>query len=109
MYRKSSIFILLLCIQGCAAPAIVTAVGVTSIAVNETTGKSVTDHVVSTAKEKDCRISRWFKGEEVCQEVETVRSSVTVSSPTKPIIIDSNSNIKSYEEVLATRRGGTVK
>lgn len=103
MYRKSSIFILLLGIQGCAAPAIVTAVGVTSIAVNETTGKSLTDHVVSTAKEKDCRISRWFKGEEVCLNTETPQIGHSIAKP------DGSSIIDSYEEVLATRRGGTVK
>ena len=102
MRYKSSVFIVLL-LHGCAAP-VMFGVGATSIAVTETTGKSITDHVVSTAKEKDCRLWRYFKGDQVCQEVETVRSSVTVSSPTRPVVIDSNSNIKSYEEVLAKRR-----
>jgi hypothetical protein len=72
--------------------------GATSIAVTETTGKSVTDHVVSTAKEKDCRLWRYFKGEEVCQEVE-----ITAKPATSRKITDSNEAITTYEEILARR------
>jgi predicted regulator of amino acid metabolism with ACT domain len=41
--------------------------GATSVAVNETTGKTTTDHVVSAVNGKDCRISRMGK-EDVCQD-----------------------------------------
>ena len=96
MRYKSSVFLLLL-LHGCASP-IMFGFGATSIAVTETTGKSVTDHVVSTAKEKDCRLWRYFKGEEVCQEVE-----ITAKPATPRKITDSNEAITTYEEILARR------
>ena len=96
MRYKSSVFLLLL-LHGCATP-IMFGIGATSIVVNETTGKSVTDHAVSTAKEKDCRLWRYFKGEQVCQEVEI---TARPAAPRK--ITDSNEAITTYEEILARR------
>ena len=40
-----------------------------SVAVSETTGKSITDHTVSAVNGgKDCRVSRMFKDKTVCQD-----------------------------------------
>ena len=57
-----------------------------SVAVNETTGKTATDHVVSAVNGgRDCRISRMGK-EDVCQDeypqfkFKVVTTSVTPSS-----------------------------
>jgi len=61
---------LVLLISGCAsAPLMLTGAGVASVAVNETTGKSITDHTLSTVHGKDCRALRYFKDQPVCQEI----------------------------------------
>jgi len=55
-------------LSGCAVPVIVSvATGAASVAVNETTGKTVTDHTVSAVNGKDCRVSRMGK-EDICQD-----------------------------------------
>jgi len=55
--------------------------GVGSVAVNETTGRTTTDHVVSAVNGKDCRVSR-MGCEDVCQD--TVPESRVVTTRTKP-------------------------
>jgi hypothetical protein len=58
----------LLSLSGCvAAPLVLTGVGAASVAVNETTGRTATDHVVSAVNGRDCRVSRIGK-EDVCQD-----------------------------------------
>ena len=56
-------------LSGCAVPVMVSMVtGAASVAVNETTGKTVTDHTVSAVNGQDCRVSRIGK-EDICQDV----------------------------------------
>jgi hypothetical protein len=63
-------------------------VGAASVAVNETTGKTVTDHVVSTVNGKDCRVSRSLENKDVCQDEEP-KGTVTVATvPTKNRSVD---------------------
>ena len=71
-------------LSGCAAPVLImTGVGATSVAVNETTGKTTTDHIVSAVNGKDCRISRMGK-EDVCQD-EIVQPKIQITNTnTKP-------------------------
>lgn len=73
-------------LSGCAVPVVVSiATGAASVAVNETTGKTVTDHTVSAVNGKDCRVSRMGK-EDICQDeipqfkFKVVTTSVTPSS-----------------------------
>ena len=73
--RKSSKFLMYkillvsFLLSGCvAAPLVLTGVGIGSVAVSETTGKSITDNTVSAVNGKDCRVSREFKNETVCQD-----------------------------------------
>jgi hypothetical protein len=55
-------------LSGCAVPVAVSiATGAASVAVNETTGRTTTDHVVSAVNGQDCRISRMGK-EDICQD-----------------------------------------
>lgn len=82
MYRKSSILLLVLMLQGCAVGLL--AAGVGSVAVTETTGKTITDHAVSTVNDKDCKVSRIFKDEKVCQD-EPKASVTVVSAPSNAI------------------------
>ncbi len=56
-------------LSGCAAPFLLTGLGLGGVAVNETTGKSITDHTVSAVNDQDCRVSRMFKDQEVCRDV----------------------------------------
>ena len=58
----------LLLLSGCATPLLLTGLSVGSVATQETTGKSITDHVVSTVTSQDCRMSRMVKKETVCQD-----------------------------------------
>ena len=73
-------------LSGCAVPVVVSMVtGVASVAVNETTGKTVTDHTVSAVNGRDCRVSRMGK-EDICQDeypqfkFKVVTTNVTPSS-----------------------------
>ena len=72
--RKSSKFLMYkillvsFLLSGCAVPVVISMVtGAASVAVNETTGKTATDHVVSAVNGRDCRVSRIGK-EDVCQD-----------------------------------------
>ena len=68
-------------LSGCvAAPLVLTGVSVGSVAVNETTGKSITDHTVSAVNGgKDCRVSRALSAQEVCKE-KTPEFKITVTT-----------------------------
>lgn len=55
-----------LLLPGCAIPMFIA--GVASVGVNESTGRTVTDHVVSGASGRDCRVSRSFEGRDICQD-----------------------------------------
>jgi len=73
-------------LSGCAIPVIASlGLGVGSVAVNETTGKTTTDHVVSAVNGQDCRVSRMGK-EDICQDerpqfkFKVVTTTVTPSS-----------------------------
>jgi len=73
-------------LSGCATPLVMTGVGIGSLAVSETTGKSVTDHAVSTVHNKDCKVSRAFRNQEMCQpkatdtKLQVVNTGVTPST-----------------------------
>jgi len=68
MYKILSVSFFFL-LSGCvAAPLVITGVGITSVAVNETTGKSITDNAVSAVNGRDCKVIRAFKNEKVCQD-----------------------------------------
>ena len=58
--------IITLMLSGCTTPVMLGA-GVASIAVSETTGKSVTDHTLSAINDRDCRMARALKDQQVCQ------------------------------------------
>lgn len=74
----SLVFPLLL--SGCAVPVMVSMItGATSVAVNEATGKTVTDHTVSSVSGQDCRVSRAFNNQEVCQDETVGKLQVTTT------------------------------
>ena len=65
--------------SGCAVPVAVSMItGAASVAVNEATGKTVTDHTVSSVSGQDCRISRAFNNQEVCKD-ESPATTVTTT------------------------------
>ena len=74
----------LLSLSGCAAaPLLLTGLGVGSVAVNETTGKTLTDQTVSAVNGQDCRVSRMFKEQAVCQnQVLEVKLKITTTGVT---------------------------
>jgi hypothetical protein len=55
-------------LSGCAAPLLLTGLGISSVAVHETTGKTLTDQTVSAVNGQDCKVSRMFKEQAVCQD-----------------------------------------
>lgn len=82
-------------ISGCiAAPLIITGVGAASIAVNETTGKTLTDHTVSTVNGQDCRVSRSFNNQAVCQEENLVTPQVTTTGVTPSTVSEIESRYR---------------
>ena len=79
MYKILLVSFLFL-LSGCvAAPLVLTGVGAASVAVNEATGRTATDHVVSAVNGQDCRVSRMGK-EDVCQDDYQVKLKVTNTS-----------------------------
>ena len=76
-------------LSGCvAAPLVLTGVSVGSVAVSETTGKSVTDHTVSAVNNgKDCRVGRMFKDQAVCQDEYVAKLKITTTG-VKPSTIE---------------------
>ena len=78
------------------------AASIASLAVTEVTGKGVGDHAVSAAKGQDCRSLRVFKGEPVCQD--EIKSSVVVSAPSGPVVVNSNNSIQSMEALFEQRK-----
>ena len=73
-------------LSGCAASVFLTGIVIGSVAVNETTGKTITDNAISAVNRQDCRISRMFKNETVCQnevphfKLQVVTTKVTPST-----------------------------
>ena len=74
-------------LSGCAAaPLVATGLSIGSVAVAESTGKSVTDHAVSAVNNQDCRVGRVLKKEDVCQPNNTVTLKVTTTGVTPSTI-----------------------
>jgi len=78
-------------------------IGAASVAVNETTGKTVTDHVVSTVNGQDCKVSRSLEHKDMCQDV---TPAVANNTKSKPIVIKvtSTSSVDDMERIMAQRR-----
>ena len=76
-------------LSGCAtAPLVLTGVSVGSVAVSETTGKSITDHTISAVNNgKDCKVGRMFKDQAVCQDEYVAKLQITTTS-VKPSTIE---------------------
>ena len=69
-------------LSGCAIPVAVSiATGAASVAVNETTGRTTTDHIVSAVNGRDCRVSRMGR-EDVCQEDYGIQLKITSTGVT---------------------------
>ena len=68
-------------LSGCVtAPLVLTGVSVSSVAVSEATGKSITDHTVSAVNGgKDCRVGRMFKDQAVCQDEYVAKLNITTT------------------------------
>ena len=82
-------------LSGCAAPVFLTGIGIGSVAVNETTGKTITDNTVSAVNGQDCRVSRMFKNETVCQnEVSHFKLQVVTTKVTPSTIEEIESKYK---------------
>jgi len=75
-------------ISGCvAAPLVITGVGAASVVTNEATGRTITDHTVSSVRGQDCKILRAFKDQAVCQP-DVLESKVTTTGVTPSSIAD---------------------
>lgn len=83
-------------LSGCATPLALTGIGIGSLAVSETTGKSVTDHAVSTVNNKDCRVGRAFRNEEMCRP--------KISDTTKLQVVNTGVTPSTVEEIQARYR-----
>jgi len=73
---KTFLLLTALLLNGCAVPMFIA--GVASVGVNESTGRTVSDHVVSGATGRDCRIARSFEGQDICQDT-TVAPTLSVT------------------------------
>ena len=83
-------------LSGCAAaPLVLTGVGMGSVAVSETTGKTITDHTVSAVNGgKDCRVSRVFKDQAVCQDEYLAKLKITTTGITPSSVKEIESKYK---------------
>ena len=81
-------FVIPLILSGCvAAPLVITGVGAASVVTNEATGRTITDHTVSSVSGQDCKILRAFKDQAVCQP-NIPESKVTTTGVTPSSIAD---------------------
>jgi hypothetical protein len=75
-------------LSGCvAAPLVITGLGVSSVVVNETTGKGIADHAVSNVTRQDCRIARTMQDLPVCQDPALNKIQITTTG-TKPSTVN---------------------
>ena len=75
-------------LSGCVtAPLVLTGLGVSSVVVNETTGKGIADHAVSKATHQDCRVARAFNDQPVCQDLALTKIQITTTG-TKPSTVN---------------------
>jgi hypothetical protein len=84
-------------LSGCAvAPLVISGVSLGGVAVNETTGKTITDHAVSAVNGgKDCRVSRALDNKDVCQDpTVTPEFKVTVTGVTPSTVEEIQSRYK---------------
>ena len=81
-------FVIPLILSGCvAAPLVITGVGAASVVTNEATGRTITDHTVSSVSGQDCKILRAFKDQAVCQP-NVLESKITTTGVTPSLIAD---------------------
>jgi hypothetical protein len=80
MYKILTVSFLFL-LSGCAAPVLLTGLGIGSVAVTETTGKTLTDQTVSAINGQDCRVGRMFKDQAVCQDDTPTTVTITGVKP----------------------------
>jgi hypothetical protein len=76
------------CLCGCATPLMLTGVSVGSVAVSETTGKSVTDHAVSAVNNEDCRVGRAFRQQQICQPKVTNTKLRVITTGVSPSTVE---------------------
>jgi hypothetical protein len=75
--------IVFVALSGCiAAPVVLTGIGAASVATNEATGRTIADHTVSSVSGQDCRISRAFQDQAVCQDHYIVEVKITNTGTT---------------------------
>jgi len=75
-------------LSGCvAAPLVITGLGVSSVVVNETTGKGIADHAVSNITRQDCRLARTVQDQPVCQDPALNKIQITTTG-IKPSTVD---------------------
>ena len=67
-------------LSGCVTtPLVLTGLGVSSVVVNETTGKGIADHAVSNMTRQDCRIARTMQDQPVCQDPALNKIQITTT------------------------------
>jgi len=75
-------------LSGCAAaPLVLTGLGVSSVVVNETTGKGIADHAVSNIKNQDCRMARTIQDQPMCQDPALNKIQI-ITTGTKPSTVN---------------------
>lgn len=73
------------------------ALGIGSVASTEITGRGLTDHAISAANNRDCKIVRIVQNESVCQDAP--KATVTVL----PVKSSDDNNIEISEAIWAKR------
>lgn len=77
------IVVVAVAVSGCAAaPMVVTGLGIGSVVVSETTGKTVTDHTVSAVNGQDCKVGRALKNQDMCQDPKAAQISIVTTGVT---------------------------
>jgi hypothetical protein len=75
-------------LSGCiSAPVVLTGIGAASVATNEATGRTIADNTVSAVSGQDCRISRAFRDQAVCQDQNIVEFKIT-NTTTRPSTVE---------------------
>ena len=81
--------------------AVILALSISSVVSTETTGKGITDHAISMANGKDCKMVRMVHDEKICQD--EPKGTVTVTAAPATIRAVGTDSVTRANDVFAAR------
>lgn len=81
--------------------SIIFALSVSSLVSTETTGRGITDHAISAANGKDCKLVRVVQNEKICQD--EAKGTVTVTAIPAKVSPMGTDSVTQANDIFAAR------